>query len=407
MPAQRRVIGTEAVTEAHRRGQRQLEVLPEDIVTALALESAQRLGIELVDGPLATTPPPLADSATRTQRSLYRRSPRWHTRATRTTHQWQPLNKLALVGAGGVGCNIAHLAANSNLARHIELIDITPGLAAATALDLHHAAGISVSAATLNGGTELSAVAGADVVVVTAGRPRTPGMTRNDLLELNHRVIRTCASTIATAAPEAVVIVVTNPLDEMTLAMLQETEFPRERVLGMAGTLDSARFRVALAAASGCRPGDVEALTLGSHGDEMVPVTSLARIKGRPVTDMLDDATLQSCVNTAVGGGGAVVALRKTGSATIAPAHAVIEVLEHMCGIRRGWVPVSIQLQGEYGFNSIVMGVPVHLGATGMTAIETLPLNTTELAALQQAAARCAAQQGITPAQAVPGLQTA
>ncbi|MEO1000884.1 MAG: malate dehydrogenase [Pseudomonadota bacterium] len=311
-----RVLGAEAVTAAARAGRRSVEIAPDDIVTALAEETAARLGIRLVEGPLAKPAAPRTDGATAARRTLYRRNPRWTTPRAAEARGARRLGKLALIGAGGVGATVGHLAAMSDLAAEIALIDVVPGLAASVALDLNHAAGITRSAARTTGGTELAAVAGAEVVVVTAGRPRGPGMTRADLIDVNTRVIRAAAEAIRTLAPTAVVIVVTNPLDEMTTEMLRATGFPRERVLGMAGTLDSSRFRNALAMAAGVPPGDVQAITLGSHGDEMAPIRSLARIRGRALEAFLTEDAIAACIEDAVTGGGQVVALKKTGSAT-------------------------------------------------------------------------------------------
>ena len=381
-----RVIGTEQVEEARARGRQVLEILPEDIVTDLAVESAARLGIRLVDGPLPRPAVARTDGATALRRGLIRRAPRWVAPQARAARGARRLAKLALVGAGGVGANIAYLAANADIAANIALIDVKPGLAESTALDLNHAAGITRTAARASGSTDLANVAGAEVIVVTAGRPRTPGMSRADLIDVNRRVIHAAAEAIRTKAPEAVVIVVTNPLDEMTVEMLRATGFPRERVLGMAGTLDSSRFREALARAAGVTPADVEAITLGSHGDEMAPITSLARIKGRAVEAFLTPDAIDACARDAVTGGGQVVDLRKTGSATLAPAHATMEVIDHIRGARAGPVPVSVMLAGEYGIDGVVLGVPCHLGAGGLIAVEELNLSDAELAALHAAA---------------------
>jgi malate dehydrogenase len=386
----RRVIGAEHVRDARQRGRRGIEVLPGDLVTLEAKDTAENLGISLLEGPLDKPAPVKTDGATAMRRAMFRRSPKWVAPNPSVSPSARRLGKLALVGAGGVGQNVALLAANADLADSIALIDVAPGLAAAVALDLTHASGISRSSARITGSTDLADVAGSDVVVVTAGRPRTPGMTRADLLDINRRVIRSIAEAIRTQAPKAIVIVVTNPLDEMTMEMLRATGFARSQVIGMAGTLDSSRFRNALALAAGVAPADVEAMTLGSHGEEMVPVTSRARIKGLPIEAYLTKERIEACVKDAVTGGGQVVALRKTGSATMAPALSTIEVIDHIRGAKAGAVPVSVMLEGEYGIRDVVLGVPCHLGASGFIAVDQLTLTESENAALQRAAAAIA-----------------
>ena len=381
-----RVIGSEAVEDARQRGRRILEILPGDIVTQMARETAARIGIRLADGPLERPAPVRTDGNTAMRRAIYRRSPGWIAPARTVQFQARRFSRLALIGAGGVGSGIAHLAATADMADEIALIDIARGVAAATALDLNHAAGITGVRTRCFGGENAGLVSGADAVVVTAGQARVPGMSRADLAAVNRRVIHAAAEVIRTQAPQAVVIVVTNPLDEMTAEMLRATGFPREQVLGMAGTLDSSRFRSALAVAAGVAPADVHAIALGSHGDEMIPIPSLVRIKGRALAKCLSDAEIEACVNDAVTGGGQVVALRKSGSATIAPAHATVELLDHIRGARVGPVPVSVMLKGEYGIDGVVLGVPAHLGAVGLLHVETLNLTETEHAALHSAA---------------------
>ena len=382
-----RVVGSELIEDARQRGRIVFELLPGDIITDIARETAARIGIRLVEGPIETPAPLRSDGNTTLRRALYRRSAKWVAPARDQQPKARRFRKLALIGAGGVGSNIAHLAANADMADEIALIDIAPGLAAATALDLNHTSGITGTSARCSGSQELGAVTGADVVVVTAGRARSPGMTRADLIETNKRVIHSAAEAIRIQAPNAIVIVVTNPLDEMTVEMLRATGFPRERVLGMAGTLDSSRFRNALATAAGLTPADVQAITLGSHGDEMAPIPSLARIKGQPLNKFLDPDAIADCVKDAITGGGQVVALKKSGSATIAPAHATVELLDHIRGARIGPIPVSVMLDGEYGITGVVLGIPAHLGASGLVAVEELRLSADETAALQTAAA--------------------
>ena len=392
----RRVIGAELIEDARQRGRIVFEVLSGDIVTSLATETAARLGIRLVDGPLPKPSAVRTDGKTAMCRGLYRRSPKWIAPSRALSRRAHRFSKIALVGAGGVGSNIAHLAANADMADEIALLDIAPGIAAATALDLNHTSGITGTRSRVIGSQDLSMVSGAEVIVVTAGRARSPGMTRADLTETNKRTIVSTAAHIKSQAPNAIVIVVTNPLDEMTVEMLRATGFPRERILGMAGTLDSSRFRNALAQAAGVMPADVSAITLGSHGDEMAPISSLARIKGRRLKNFLTEEQIQTCVNDAVTGGGQVVALRKTGSATIAPAHASVELLDHIRGAKTGFVPVSVMLDGEFGISDVVLGVPAHLGINGLISIEDMRLTEEEAKALSISAETIRTRLGLS-----------
>ncbi len=381
-----RVIATEQINATHQRGLRLFELLPGDIVTAQARETAQRLGVALLDGPLERPVAVRTDGATAMRRSLYRRNPGWRAPEHNKRATARRINRLALVGAGGVGANIAHLCASANSAQHIALIDITPGLAESIALDLRHTSGISRSSVSVVGGSDLSLVAGADVVVVTAGRPRTPGMTRADLIQTNRRVIMSTGQAIADHAPGAIVIVVTNPLDEMTVEMQRATGFDRSKIIGMAGTLDSSRFRQSIADAAKVAVADVEAVTLGSHGEEMVPVVSRATVRGRALSDWLTPQQIDDCVRTTIGGGGAVVALRRSGSATLAPAHATVELIDHIRGARAGAVPASVMLQGEYGIDGVVLGVMCQFGASGLLQIDEVSLSPQEQQALKDAA---------------------
>ena len=387
MRAVRRVIGAEHVERASRRGRRHIEVLPGTIVTDEARDSAVRLRIALRAGPLDRPAVTVPDGTAALVRGLYRRGAKWMPPGRPEGRSPVRFGRLAVVGAGGVGANVAHLAANAGLADEVVIVDIVPGLAESLALDLTHVSGLTRSRSRVSGGTDLALAAGADVVVVTAGRPRAPGMDRSDLRAANRRTVRSVAEAIRTASPGAVVLVVSNPLDEMTVEMLLATEFPRERILGMAGTLDSARFREALAREAGVEVDEVEAMVLGSHGAEMVPVVSRARIRGAPLERRLSRAQIDACVERTVAAGARVVALRKTGSATVAPAHAAVEVLDHLRGARAGAVPVSVRLDGEYGVEGVVLGVPCRLGPRGLIEIEEIPLAEAERTALARAAA--------------------
>ena len=212
-------------------------------------------------------------------------------------------------------------------------------------------------------------------------------MDRAALSAINGTVIRGAAEAIAQFAPEAVTVVVTNPLDEMTFELWRASQLPPERVIGMAATLDSSRFRNAIAAAAGVPPRDVQAITLGSHGEEMVPIVSTATVRGRPLTDALPRDRIDACVRETIGGGGAVVSLRRTGSATIAPAHATVELLEALRGAQAGAVPVSAYVQGEYGLEDLFIGVPAVLGRGGVLEVIELNISDQERSALAAAAA--------------------
>ena len=381
-----RVIGAEHITDARRRGRQVMEVLPGDIVTQLAREAAENSRITLIDGPLEKPTIPQIDGAVALQRGLYRRSPKWIAPKPSRGKSPSAISRLALIGAGGVGLNIAHLVANRSIANEVALIDVAPGVAEAVALDLKHASGITRSGAHIQGGTDLSLIANAQVVVITAGRPRSPGMSRADLMTINRRIIQSISESIRIHAPDSIVIVVTNPLDEMTMTVLEATGFPYHRVLGMAGTLDSSRFRWSLAQKAGVPVSDVEAVTLGSHGSEMVPIVSTALIRNKPITTVLSDDEIQDCVETTVHGGESVVALRKTGSATLAPAHAVCELLDAIRGARPGAVPVSVMLKGSYGIHDVVLGVPCILDGNGLREVIELPITNEEQVLLTAAA---------------------
>ena len=386
MTPMRRVIGAEHVERAGRRGRRYLEVLSGSIVTDQARDAAARWNVALRSGPLDRPVVARTDGAAAIWRGLYRRSPKWMPSRPAEGRNPVRIGRIAIVGAGGVGAGVAHLAAFGGMAEAIALVDIVPGLAESTALDLNHATGTTRSPSRAEGGTDLALLAGSDVVVITAGRARTPGMHRADLQEANRRTVGAVAEAVRTAAPEAVVIVVSNPLDEMTAETLRVTEFPRERVLGMAGTLDSARFREALAGEAGVTVAEVEATVLGRHGEEMVPVVSGARIRGRSLEQFLSREQIAACVQRTISAGGEVVRLRRTGSASLAPAHATAEVLEHLRGARAGSVPVSVRLEGEYGIAGVVLGVPCLLGPGGLIEIVEQTLSEDELARLARAA---------------------
>ena len=331
------VIGESSVREVANKGLRQVVHLPGDIITPQARDAIDALGLELVEGPLPVPEPRAADPATAVRRVLFRSSPRWMAPDPPVGLRPRRLSRLAVVGAGNVGTTVAHLAAAGDMAEEIRLIDVVSGLAASVALDVEHTSGITGASTKVRGGSESGLLADAEVVVITAGRPRSPGMDRAGLIAVNGRVVRSVAEEVATHAPAAVIVVVTNPLDEMTFEALSASGFPRRQVLGMAGTLDSSRFRYLLARAAQVSPADVQAFCLGRHGPEMVPVLSRATIKGRPVARMLTSEQIERCVAGTIEGGGEVVSLRRTGSAFWRPGTPFARC-SMLCGVSEpGW----------------------------------------------------------------------
>ena len=379
------VIGESQVREEIARGRRRIVHMRGDIITPQAREVIEGLGLELVEGPLPAPEPRAADPATAIRRVLYRSAPRWMTPDPPVGIRPRRLGRVAVVGAGSVGTSVAALAAASDMASEINLIDVVSGLAASVALDVEHTSGITGSSVKVRGGSDAGLLAGAEVVVITAGRPRSPGMDRAGLIAVNGRVVRSVSEEVAAHAPEAVIVVVTNPLDEMTFEALSASGFPRRRVLGMAGTLDSGRLRYLLAREAGVSPADVQAFCLGRHGPEMVPVLSRAAIRGRPIGRVLSAEQIERCVRRTVEGGGEVVSLRRTGSAFLAPGHAVCEVLDALRGQRAGMIPVSVMLRGEYGMEGIVLGVPALLGRGGLIEVVEMTLSAEELRSLERA----------------------
>lgn len=380
------VIGEADVRAAAAVGRAELVVGPGDILTPQGRDVAAQFGLRILDTPPPPAVQPIRDHATAIRRVLLRRSPKWVTPSAVSSSGGVTLAKVSIVGSGAVGASTGHLLAMRNTCDRLALIDIVPGLAASTALDIEHASGITRSRTRCEGGETLDLVRDSDVVVITAGRPRSPGMNRAELATGNARVVRAAAEAVADHAPQAVIVVVTNPLDEMSYEAIRSSGFPRSRVLGMAGTLDSARFRWALAMAADVVPADVQAFTLGSHGDEMVPIISHATIKGRPVHEVLRPAAIERCVNETVHGGGRIVELRRTGSASIAPAHAIGEVIDAIRGANSDPIPVSLMLEGEYGITDTVVGVLGQLFRHGLKQVVEVPLADDELKALRKAA---------------------
>jgi malate dehydrogenase len=299
------------------------------------------------------------------------------------------LPHVTVVGAGQVGATTAHLLALKGLA-DVTLIDVVEGLAKGKALDMMESAPVEGFRGMVRGTADLGAMAGSKIVIITAGLARKPGMTRDDLLAANANIVGPIADKVAQAAPDAIVIVVTNPLDLMVGLALQRTGFPRQRVMGMAGVLDSARMRWFLAERLNVAPSDVEAMVLGSHGDLMVPLKSSITVKGKPVAGMLPAEELDRIVQRTKDGGAEIVALLKTGSAFYAPATSAVAMAQAILQDRHAVLPACVRLDGEYGLRDVCIGVPVQLGAAGVERVVEQPLTAEERTALHSSAKQVA-----------------
>jgi len=291
--------------------------------------------------------------------------------------------KIALIGAGQIGGTMALMCGQRNLG-DVVLVDIMEGVAKGKALDLQQTRGVLKFDVEVTGGgtTDYSIVKGADVCIVTAGVPRKPGMSRDDLLKVNLEAITKVAQGIKQYAPGAFVIVVTNPLDSMVYALYKITGFPKSRVVGMAGVLDTARFQYFVGDAAGCAPQDVVGCVLGGHGDDMVPLLRYSSVNGTPLTKLLDKAKLDAIVERTRKGGGEIVALLGTGSAFYAPAASAVAMAESYLRDQKRVFPCSALLEGQYGQKGLFVGVPVVLGAGGVEKIIELDLNDEEKAML-------------------------
>jgi malate dehydrogenase len=300
-------------------------------------------------------------------------------------------NKIALVGAGQIGGTLALLAGLKELG-DVVLVDIAEGIPQGKALDLAEASPVEGFDAALSGSNDFGAVAGADVIIVTAGIPRKPGMSRDDLIGINAKVVRSVGENIKKYAPDAFVIVITNPLDVMVWVMQQATGLPPERVVGMAGVLDSARFRYFLAEEFKVSVEDITAFVLGGHGDTMVPLARYSTVAGIPLPDLVKmgwttQEKLDQIIQRTRDGGAEIVGLLKTGSAFYAPASAAIMMAESYLRDKKRVLPAAAYLTGQYGLNDIYVGVPVVIGAGGVERIVEIELNAEERAGFDKSVA--------------------
>ena len=285
--------------------------------------------------------------------------------------------KISIIGAGFVGATAAHWAAEKELG-DVVLVDIIEGLPQGKALDLFEASPIEGFDARVIGASGFEETRNSDVVIITSGVPRKPGMSREDLLDINKKIIGSVAAQVAERSPNAILIIVTNPLDTMTYLALKRSGFPKERVMGMAGILDTARFRAFIAMELGVSVEDIQALLLGGHGDEMVPLPRYTSVSGIPLAQLLSKEVIDRLVDRTRKGGGEIVNLLKTGSAFYAPSAGAIQMAEAILKDKKRILPCCAYLEGEYGLKDICFGVPVKLGVKGIESIIELALTEDE-----------------------------
>jgi malate dehydrogenase len=292
-------------------------------------------------------------------------------------------NKITVVGAGNVGANCAVWAAKKELG-DIVLVDIAEGVPQGKGLDLLQAGPVEGYNVSITGANDYAPSAGSDVVIITAGFPRKPGMSRDDLLLANYEVVKTATEQVVAVSPNAIIIVVTNPLDAMAQVAFLVSKFPKNRVIGMAGVLDSARFRTFIAQELNVSVSNVTAVVLGGHGDTMVPVVRLSSVSGIPLTELIPEDRLNAIVDRTRNGGAEIVKYLKTGSAYYAPAASAVEMAESILRDQKKVLPCAAYLEGEYGINGLYVGVPCKLGAGGIEKIYELKLTPEESAALHK-----------------------
>ncbi len=296
------------------------------------------------------------------------------------------MNKITVVGAGHVGATAAQRLAEKELAREVVLIDVIEGVPQGKGLDQWESAPIEGFDSRVIGANDYGPAAGSDLFIVTAGIARKPGMSRDDLLRTNVTIVKSVSEEIKQCSPDAIVIVVSNPLDVMAWVAKEVTGFPRERVVGMAGVLDTARYRSFLAEALDVSVEDIQAMVLGGHGDTMVPLISYTTVSGIPVTQLINGSELDAIVERTRKGGAEIVGYLKTGSAYYAPSAAAVQMAEAIVKNKKRILPCAAWLEGEYGFEGLYLGVPCKLGAAGLVQIIEVELSGDEQAALKQSA---------------------
>ena len=288
------------------------------------------------------------------------------------------VNLITVVGAGNVGATTAQRVAEKELARRVVMVDVVEGIPQGKGLDQWQSAPIEGFDSRVIGTNGYDETAGSDVVIITAGIARKPGMSRDDLLNTNAGIVKQVSEQIARTSPNAIIIVVSNPLDVMCYVAKQATGFPRERVIGMAGVLDTARYRAFLAEAMDVSVRDIQAMVLGGHGDTMVPLIGYTTVSGIPVTQLLDRKTLDAIVDRTRNGGAEIVKYLKTGSAYYAPSSGAVQMAEAIVFDQKRILPCAAWLEGEYGMSGLFLGVPVKLGRGGMEKVIEVELTSKE-----------------------------
>jgi malate dehydrogenase len=296
------------------------------------------------------------------------------------------MNKITVVGAGHVGATTAQRIAEKELAREVVLVDILEGIPMGKGLDQTQSGPVEGFDTRVIGANDYGPAAGSDVFVVTAGIPRKPGMSRDDLVKTNADIVKSVSQEIKKVAPDSIVIMVSNPLDVMAWVAKEVTGFPRERVLGMAGILDTARFRTFLAEAIDVSVEDIQAMVLGGHGDSMVPLISYTTVSGIPVTQLIKQDELDAIVERTRKGGGEIVSYLKTGSAYYAPSSGAVQMVEAIARDKKRLLPCAAWLEGEFGLSGLFVGVPCKLGAGGLEKVLEIELTKDEQAALEKSA---------------------
>ncbi len=296
------------------------------------------------------------------------------------------VNKITVVGAGNVGATAAQRVAEKELAKHVILVDIVEGIPQGKGLDQWQSAPIELYDSRIVGTNGYDESEGSEIVIVTAGIARKPGMSRDDLMNTNAGIVKSVSENIARSSPNAIIIVVSNPLDVMCYVVKKTTGFPKNRVIGMAGVLDTARYRAFLAEALDISVRDIQAMVLGGHGDTMVPLISYTTVSGIPVTQLIDRAVLDKIVDRTRNGGAEIVSYLKTGSAYYAPSAGAVQMAEAIVQDQKRILPCSAWLEGEYGLEGIFLGVPCKLGRSGLEKILEVELTSAERVALGKSA---------------------